>query len=89
MPDPITEDQISGLLDSSKEVARYDYRNEESEDDYFSAVLYLTPAGDHFRIIETSGMDSIYMGAADSDAEWVEDKDSWANDWIETYGPSQ
>lgn len=89
MSDPITDDQVDDLIATSTEVARYDHKNNENDDDYFAAVLYKTADGNHFRIVEMSGFSSEFDGAGNASPQWVEDAGAWANDWIETYGPSE
>lgn len=60
------------LPEISSRVDDFDFRNEDDEDDYFSIVLYKHPDGRHFRWIDGSGMNSVFVGALGLD-QWISD----------------
>jgi hypothetical protein len=63
MPVEMTDEELESALASSTQIDDYDYRNEDSEDDYYSLALYQTNDDLHFRLLLSSGFDSRYMGS--------------------------
>lgn len=80
MPSEMTPEELETARTSATAVDSYDYRNDDDEDDYFSASLYETTDGRRFRVVESSGMNSQFEGAGDI-AEWLTDEE--AKSWNE------
>jgi hypothetical protein len=83
MPTSMTDEELEASIVTMAEVDRFDYRNPESDDDYFNAVLAMTVEGRHFRFIESAGMDSHFGWVGNSDGEWLEEAE--VADWSKTY----
>lgn len=60
------------LPEISTRVDEFDYVNSDDEDDYLSIALYKHPDGRHFRWIDGSGMNSVFVGVLGFDA-WLSD----------------
>lgn len=78
MPEAMSESEIATFLDDATELDTYDYRNEDDEDDYVSAVLYEAKDRRHFRYVVSTGMDSSFSGAGHF-GEWLtaEEEKDW------------
>ncbi len=66
----MTEDELELAIPAALEADTFDFQNPDDEDDYISAILYRTTSGRHFRLITSSGMDSVYSGAGNI-GEWL------------------
>ena len=66
----MTPEEIEKELPAADEIDGYEYRDPEREDDYFLAFLYRTKAGQAFRYVRTSGMDSRFDGAGNI-GQWL------------------
>lgn len=68
------------LPEISAKMDDFDYANEDDADDYFSVVLYKHSDGRHFRWIDASGMNSVFVGALGFD-QWISDDQiaNWKN----------
>jgi hypothetical protein len=74
MPIDMTEEEQETALKSAREIDSFDFRDPEDEDDYYSAWLYKTPDGRHFRLVPTAGMNSYFAGYTGT-AEWLSDEE--------------
>jgi hypothetical protein len=76
----MTTEEIEKQVRSAEQVDTHAYRNEHTEDDYFTAVLYKTKQGRYFRLIDQSGMNSQFSGSGNV-GEWLEvsEVSSWKN----------
>ena len=70
--------ELELALKSARQLEVHDYRNDDDEDDYISAVLYAVPDDRAFRLISSSGMNSKYCGAGNF-GEWLtsEERAAW------------
>jgi len=68
----MTEAELEDHLETAEEVDTYDYRNPESDDGYFSAVLKKAADGRHFRVVLQSGYDS-RCAVAGNVGDWLDD----------------
>lgn len=72
MPREMTPEDVAMALKTAGQLDVYDYRNDEDDDDYISAVLYGLPDGRLFRLVTASGMNSVHSGAGNI-GEWLTD----------------
>ncbi|MDP3633602.1 hypothetical protein [Phenylobacterium sp.] len=70
MATDMTPEELEAALKSGASIDSFDYRSEESEDDYIVAQLYRMPDGRLFRYVESSGMDSTFSGAGEF-GQWL------------------
>jgi hypothetical protein len=78
MPSNMTEEELDKALESATRIDEYDYRNEDDEDDYFTASLHKTNDNRYFRLVESSGYNSDFS-AAGNIGEWLADDE--VADW--------
>jgi len=64
MPSEMTTQELETSLASATQVDTYEFRNEDDEDDYFTATLYKARDGRHFRVVDSSGMNSQFDGSS-------------------------
>ena len=76
----MTDQELEYILESPEQVDTHEYRNPDDEDDYFTMTLYRTSSGRHFRVMESSGMNSRFDGVM-NDGLWLND-DEVAN-WVD------
>ena len=70
MPKEMSADALAKAREGAQEIDTYDFRSDDDEDDYITALLYKAKSGRHFRSIESSGMSSVYSGAGEF-GEWL------------------
>jgi hypothetical protein len=58
MPSTMTDEELDRFKPASTAVDSHEYRNEDDEEDYFTATLYKTKEGRPFRYIDSTGMSS-------------------------------
>ena len=69
MPKPMTHTEVQTLVSTAKSVDTYEYGSPDDED-YFTATLFRTKEGRHFRHIDSAGMES---DKTPNTGEWLTD----------------
>jgi len=73
MPKAMTEKELESSLKDAKRLDEFEFRNEDDEDDWFTAALYMDKKRRVFRVMESSGMNSEFNGS-DNIGEWLVDE---------------
>lgn len=71
MPNPMEDGELETSMAAAVEVDSYEFEHPDDGDNYVTAKLYKLDDGRHFRVVDGSGMNSIYDGASDI-GEWLE-----------------
>jgi hypothetical protein len=74
----MTKEELRRYRTTAESMEIYHYRNPDDEDDYISAVLYRLFDGRHFRVVNSSGKNSILAGAGNL-GEWLPTNDEVQN----------